>query len=71
MKFYRIIFENLKNMIYRKSAGLEVKMSLENAAEWSKEKFDRELEYGYADMLAGRIKSAALVLLELKEKYKV
>lgn len=49
-------------MFCKEFAKIEVKMSLENAAEWSKEKFDRELENGYADMLAG---------MELKEKYKV
>lgn len=38
---------------------------------WNKEKLDEELEKGYADMLAGRTKPAALYLSEAKKKYKI
>lgn len=43
---------------------------MENAANWSKEKINAELEKGYADMLAGRTKPAASFFLELKKKLK-
>ena len=44
--------------------------NMENAANWSKEKLDQELEKGYADMLAGRTKPAALYISEAKKKNK-
>jgi hypothetical protein len=41
---------------------------MENAANWSKEKLNAELEKGYADMLAVRIKPVALYFSELTKK---
>ena len=43
----------------------------ENSAKWSKERFDAELEKGYDDMLKGRTRPAAMVLSDVKKKYKV
>ena len=43
----------------------------ENAAKWSKERLDTELEKGYNDMLKGRTRPAAMVLSDVKKKYKV
>ena len=43
---------------------------IENAATWSKERFDAELEKGYSDMLNGRTHPAAMVLSDVKKKYK-
>jgi len=43
---------------------------IENAATWSKERFDAELEKGYSDMLNGRTRPAAMVLSDVKKKYK-
>ena len=43
----------------------------ENAATWSKERFDAELEKGCDDMLKGRTRPAAMVLSDVKKKYKV
>lgn len=58
---------NAINMFYKQiilQQGIPFPLKLpqapENAADWSKEKLDRELEKGYADMLAGRTKPAAL-----------
>ena len=42
----------------------------ENSAKWSKERFDAELEKGYNDMLNGRTRTAAMVLSDVKKKYK-
>ena len=44
---------------------------IENAAHWSKERLNVELEKGYDDMLKGRKRPAAMVLFEVKKKYKV
>lgn len=46
-------------------------ITLHNAANWSKEKLDEELEKGYANMLADRTKTVALYLSEAKKKYKL
>ena len=43
---------------------------IENAAKWSKERLDAELEKGYNDMLKGRTRPAAMVLSDVKKKYK-
>ncbi|SHK47768.1 DUF2442 domain-containing protein [Fibrobacter sp. UWB12] len=43
----------------------------ENAAKWSKERLNTELEKGYNDMLKGRTRPAAMVLSDVKKKYKV
>ncbi len=43
---------------------------IENAVKWSKERLDAELEKGYNDMLKGRTRSAAMVLSDVKKKYK-
>ena len=43
---------------------------IENAATWSKESLDAELEKGYNDMLNGRTRPAAMVLSDVKKKYK-
>jgi hypothetical protein len=44
---------------------------IENAAKWSKERLDAELEKGYNDMLYDRTRPAAMVLSDVKKKYKV
>ena len=69
---------NAINMFYKQiilQQGIPFPLKLpqapENAADWSKEKLDRELEKGYADMLAGRTKPTALYISEAKKKYKV
>ena len=69
---------NAINMFYKQiilQQGIPFPLKLpqapENAANWSKEKLDQELEKGYADMLAGRTKPAALYISEAKKKYKV
>ncbi len=43
---------------------------IENAATWSKERFDAELEKGYDDMLKGRTRPAAMVVSDVNKKYK-
>ena len=69
---------NAINMFYKQiilQQGIPFPVKLpqapENAANWSKEKLDQELEKGYADMLAGRTKPAALCISKAKKKYKV
>jgi len=69
---------NAINMFYKQiilQQGIPFPLKLpqapENAADWSKEKLDRELEKGYADMLAGRTKPAASYMLEVKKKHKM
>ena len=44
---------------------------IENAATWSKERLDAELEKGYNDMLNDRTRPAAMVLSDVKKKYEV
>ena len=44
---------------------------IENAAKWSKERLDAELENGYNDMLNGCTRPAAMVLSYVRKKYKV
>ena len=46
------------------------KNKIENASNWSKERLDAELEKGYDDMLKGRTRPAAMVLSDVKKKYK-
>ena len=43
---------------------------IENAAKWSKERLDAELEKGYNDMQKGRTRPAAMALSDVKKKYK-
>ena len=43
----------------------------ENAAKWSKERLDTELEKGYNDMLKGRTRPAAMVLSDVKKNHKI
>ena len=69
---------NAINMFYKQiilQQGIPFPVKLpqapENAANWSKEKLDQELEKGYADMLAGRTKPAALFMSDAKKKYKI
>ena len=43
---------------------------IENSAKWSKERLDAELEKGYNDMLKSRTRPAAMILSDVKKKYK-
>lgn len=43
----------------------------ENAAKWSKERLDTELEKGYNDMLKGRTRPATTVLSDVKKNHKI
>jgi addiction module RelB/DinJ family antitoxin len=62
-----------KQIILQQGIPFEVKLpkAPENAAKWSKERFDAELEKGYNDMLKGRTRPAAMVLSDVKKKYNV
>ncbi len=62
-----------KQIILQQGIPFEVKLpkAPENAAKWSKERLDAELEKGYNDMLKGRTRPAAMVLSDVKKKYKV
>ena len=62
-----------KQIILQQGIPFDVKLpkAPENAAKWSKERFDAELEKGYNDMLKGRARPAAMVLSDIKKKYKV
>ena len=62
-----------KQIILQQGIPFDVKLPMapENAANWSKERFDAELEKGYNDMLKGRVRPAAMVLSDIKKKYKV
>ena len=53
------------------SGSLGAMNKIENAAKWSKERLDAELEKGYNDMLKGRTRPAAMVLSDVKKKYMV
>lgn len=44
---------------------------IENAATWSKERLDAELEVGYNDMQNGRTCLAAMVLSDIKKRHNV
>ena len=43
----------------------------ENAAKWSKERLNTELEKGYNDMLKGRTRPATTVLSDVKKNHKI
>ena len=62
-----------KQIILQQGIPFDVKLpkAPENAAKWSKERFDAELEKGYNDMLKGRTRPAAMVMSDIKKKYKV
>lgn len=62
-----------KQIILQQGIPFDVKLpkAPENAAKWSKERLDAELEKGYNDMLKGRTRPAAMVLSDVKKKYKV
>ena len=62
-----------KQIILQQGIPFDVKLpkSPENAAKWSKERLDAELEKGYDDMLKDRTRPAAMVLSDVKKKYKV
>jgi len=59
-----------KQIIFQHGKNIDVKLpkAPENAAKWSKERFDAELEKGYNDMLKGRTRPAAMVLSDIKKK---
>ena len=61
-----------KQIILQQGIPFDVKLpkAPENTAKWSKERFDAELEKGYNDMLKGRARPAAMVLSDIKKKYK-
>ena len=62
-----------KQIILQQGIPFEVKLpkAHENAAKWSKERLDAELEKGYNDMLKGHTRPAAMVLSDVKKKYNV
>jgi len=59
-----------KQIILQQGIPFDVKLpkAPENAAKWSKERFDAELEKGYNDMLKGRTRPAAMVMSDIKKK---
>ena len=61
-----------KQIILQQGIPFDVKLpkAPENSAKWSKERLDAELEKGYNDMLKGRTRPAAMVLSDVKKKYK-
>ena len=61
-----------KQIILQQGIPFDVKLpkAPENSAKWSKERLDAELEKGYNDMLKGRTRPAAMVLSDVKQKYK-
>ena len=61
-----------KQIILQQGIPFDVKLpkASENSAKWSKERLDAELEKGYNDMLKGRTRPAAMVLSDVKKKYK-
>lgn len=62
-----------KQIILQQGIPFDVKIpkAPENAAKWTKDRLDAELEKGYEDMLKGQTKRASLVLSDVKKKYKV
>ena len=63
--------EQAENVL--ETLGISVSSAIkapENSAKWSKERLDAELEKGYNDMLKGRTRPAAMVLSDVKKKYK-
>jgi len=46
-----------------------MKNNVKDAAKWTKERFDEELEKGYVDMIAGRTRPASLVVSDIKKKF--
>ena len=67
----RKIVQLLSKLLSKRGNMAYKQITLHNAANWSKEKLDEELEKGYADMLADRTKPVALYLSEAKEKHKL
>ncbi len=61
-----------KQIILQQGIPFDVKIpkAPENSAKWSKERLDAELEKGYNDMLKGRTRPTAMVLSDVKKKYK-
>ena len=61
-----------KQIILQQGIPFDVKLpkAPENSAKWSKERLNAELEKGYNDMLKGRTRPAAMVLSDVKKKYK-
>ena len=59
-----------KQIILQQGIPFDVRLpkAPENAAKWSKERFDAELEKVYNDMLKGRTRSAAMVMSDIKKK---
>ncbi len=62
-----------KQIILQQGFPFDVKLpkAPENAAKWSKEHLDAELEKGYNDMLKGRTRPAAMVLSDVKKNHKI
>ena len=68
---------NAINMVYKQSIlnrGLPFEVKIPsvkpvNAAELSEEKFNNELEKGYADMVAGRTKTARQAFSDIRKSY--
>jgi len=57
-------------LLYERKCMLNNMNKIENSAQWSKERLDAELEKGYDDMLNGLTHPAAIVLSDVKKKYK-
>lgn len=63
-----------KQIILNRGLPFEVKIPAArpvNAAELSEAELDTELEKGYADMVAGRIRSAGKVFADIRKDYVV
>ena len=54
----RKFFQLLSKLLSKRGNMAYKQITLQNAANWIKEKLDKELEKSYADMLAGRTKPA-------------
>jgi len=72
---WRFTVSSAINMFYKQiilQQGIPFDVKLPKAPENSaKERLDAELEKGYNDMLKGRTRPAAMVLSDVKKKYKV
>ena len=62
-----------KQIILQQGIPFDVKLPKvpENAAKWSKERLNTELEKGYNDMLKGRTRPATTVLSDVKKNHKL
>ncbi len=62
-----------KQIILQQGIPFDVKLpkAPENAAKWSKERLDTELEKGYNDMLKGRTRPATMILSDVKKNHKI